>query len=116
MEKLDVMGDAKSAYLIKLANITNEIAFNLSAGMDGSAMRLLGALMAMIEIDDGETELKELQRKFVEDYQTFTPSINLKDTHLYFFQVCHYLNQTYFREFKYASPKYPSDKIEVPKE
>jgi hypothetical protein len=92
--------DAKTQFLVKLANFSSEIGLMLAEGNDGDAMRLLGSLLAMIQVDETEKELKALQKKFVYEYQTFVPMITGEQSHKYFFMLSEYLNKTYFKDFK----------------
>lgn len=97
--------DPKKVFLIKLVNMIDSVGWLLADGRDGEAMRLLSSLLARIKIANSNKELSELQRKMVEEYQSFVPRIRLDDSHKYYYLTSQYMNETYFKELNWVKPR-----------
>lgn len=100
--------DPKNQYLFKLVNMMDEAAWALTTeGTHARALRILAAVLSRISIDGDKkySDIVELQRMAVYDYNKFITSSNVR---MLFFQISTYLNQTYFKEFRsfrFQNPK-----------
>jgi hypothetical protein len=95
--------DVKTAYLFKLVEMHDAIAWHLAKGDVTSAKALISVLLARIDVTDASEFIKTAKKDFLNG-QSY--SDKYPNTKVVYAEISDFLNKTYFAECKGGKPKY----------
>jgi hypothetical protein len=103
MEKTEqpTFTDVKNAYLFKLVEMHDAIAWCLARGDTTSARSLITVLLARIDISDATDYIKQAKEDFINNKNTY----QYPNTKILYNNISEFLNKTYFAECKGPKPE-----------
>ena len=101
MNEKVTFADVKTAYLFKLVEMHDQIAWQIAKGDNLAARSLITMLLARIDVSDATDYIKQAKKDFLNNKNTY----NYTNTKQLYADISKFLNKTYFAECK-AKPRY----------